>query len=157
MAWKGKILKPLQRFIYSMADSRQDMAHDLRRYSEPLLVHLLLLFYFKGNVSYRHWRGEAYGFVPHALIRFKGSSRFPNQKFLDQYLFKWLLDEDALLKLFSFKVTREGLPFPVNFDNTVDYALKRIGGMLHEVTGFLVDRHAIDKGEFFAILDKHGL
>jgi hypothetical protein len=54
----------------------------------------------------------------------------------------------ALLKLFSFKVTREGLSFPVNFDKTVGYALKRIGEVLREVTGVLVERHAIDRGSF---------
>jgi hypothetical protein len=151
-----RFLGPLSRFIYSMADSRQDMAHDLRRYSGPLMVHLLLLIYFSGEASYDHWRGEAFGFFPHSLVRFKGSSKFPNQEFLDKYLFRWLIDEGALLKHFAYKVLKEALPFPVGFEDTVGGSLKRVEAVLHEATGILAESHIITQEQFYGVLDKHG-
>jgi hypothetical protein len=153
----GSLLKTLRWFVYSMADSRKDMSHELRQLSLPLLVHLLLLVYYKEEMSYVHWRGEVFSFFPHALVRYKGQHKFPNQDFLDRHLFLWLIDEQALIKHFKHKVLKEGLLLPTEFDVSVWRSLSKIGALLHEATGILAKDHAIYPEQFYAILARHGL
>jgi hypothetical protein len=140
-----------------MADSRKDMSHELRQLSLPLLVHLMLLVYYKGGQSYIHWRGEVFSFFPHALVRYKGQHKFPNQDFLDRHLFLWLIDEEALIKHFKYKVLEEGLLLPMGFDADVWRSLSKIGALLHEATGVLAKDHVIQSEQFYAILGRHGL
>jgi hypothetical protein len=123
-----------------------------------LIIHLLFLIYFKGNSSYRHWRGEAYGFVPHYITCFKRSHKFPKQDFLDHSLFLWLLDSDLAIKnSFSHRVGKEGLSFPENFESSYPQSVLKVGMILHEATGVLAARREIDPDQFSAILEKPGL
>jgi hypothetical protein len=140
-----------------MADSRKDMSHELRQLSLPLLVHLMLLVYYKEERSYEHWRGEVFSFFPHALVKYKGQHKFPNQDFLDRHLFLWVIDEEALIKHFKYKVLKEGLLLPRDFDSHVWGHLSKIGAFLHEVTGVLAKNHVVQSEQFYEILDKHGV
>jgi hypothetical protein len=140
-----------------MADPRRDLAHDLRKYSGPLIDHLLFMIYFKDNPAYFHWRGEAFGFIPHRIPLFKGTHRYPKQDFLDQALFLWIIDSDGVPKYFKSEARRKGLALPDDFDDSFFMAVAKVGGILHEVTGILAREHMISSDQFSAILEKHGL
>jgi hypothetical protein len=154
---KKSLLKTLRYFVYSMADPRRDLAHDIRKYSGPLIEHLLFLIYFKDNPAYPHWRGEAFGFIPHQVSVFKGTHKFPKQDFLDQALFLWLIDSDAVQKNFVYAVSKKGFMLPLRFESSLWESLSKIGSVLHEVTGILAKDRVIHSEQFYDILDRHGL
>jgi uncharacterized protein (DUF952 family) len=115
------------------------------------------MIYFRNNRAYSHWRGEAFGFIPHRLSVFKGTHKFPKQDFLDQALFLWIIDSDAVPKHFEYEVKQKGLALPPDFGELFYLAVAKVGGILHEVTGILVREHKIEFDQFLAILEKHGL
>jgi hypothetical protein len=140
-----------------MADPRGNMSHELRRYSGPLLNHLLFLVYFKNEPSYNHWRGEAFGFFPHFITRFKGSHKFPSLKFLEQSIFRWLSDSDAVPSHFKYTVAQKGLELPADFEVYFPEAILIVEEVLHEATKILAADHKIESFQFSKILRDFGL
>jgi hypothetical protein len=144
-------------YINSMAESRYDMKGTLSRYTGELFDHLLLLIYFKGNPSYNHWRGECFGFLPQYLKVFKDSHRYPSLDFIEQWVYLHLIDSDGVFNAFRDRVGYKGLFLPLDFGQTYDRAMLKIGNILHKVCLILHEDHKILPEQFYAILDQYDL
>ena len=143
--------------IYSMARDLKDYGWWLEKYTEPLFFHLLYLCFYPSNISYQHWRGESYGFIPHSLSPFKGRHYYPDQEFIEYHLYDWLHDSDGLPKLFKDDIQKKGLIVPYTFDYVYWESIKKICGILKEVSSVLAMEHEITSDEYYAILSKYGL
>jgi hypothetical protein len=92
--------------------------------------------------------------------RFKGSHHFPTLAFIEKHFFLWAIGkdtDDGIDKVFRYRVDREGLRFPGDFEERRGGALSVVRAVLHEISEILVRDHAVTEDECCAILDSHGL
>jgi len=144
--------------IFSMSERRMEYSWDLKKMTESLLMHMLLLHYCKGNSAVNHWRGEAFGAVPHTLNTFKGTHRYPNAGFLKHSLYEHASDSIGVLGLFKGKLRDEGIAEPQILDASFFPVMQSvIEPALGEVCDLLAREKKIEAFEFYAILDKYGL
>lgn len=68
-------------YVKAMADSRKECWARLDNIGDPLIEHLIKLFYYSDNGNTEHWKDEVYSFL-HSVFKLKNNKKFPSSKFI---------------------------------------------------------------------------
>ena len=68
-------------YIFSMSQSRKDVAAELEQITRPLVQHLIKLWLYPNSSSANHWKQEIYNLL-HNVSRLRGTNKFPTSSFI---------------------------------------------------------------------------
>lgn len=68
-------------YIFSMSQSRKDVAAELEQLTRPLVQHLIKLWLYPSSPSANHWKQEVYNLL-HNVSRLRGTNKFPTSSFI---------------------------------------------------------------------------